>query len=142
MVHALAEIRRVLVPNGILIDIRPLADHWPVEVASSRGLEEAGRVDDLPEQVNVDVASNKAMKEVESRGWFIREQSEFFSFLYSWDTPSEMEEYIAEDWTDFAGLSDNTKRATRSAWASSDADARVQVKVKILISRWKVAKEL
>jgi hypothetical protein len=142
MVHALAEIRRVLAPNGILIDIRPLADHWPVEVASSRSFKEVGRVDDLPEQINVDVASNEAMKEVESRGWFIREQAEFFSFLYSWDTPSEMEEYIAEDWTDFARLSDDTKKTTRSAWASSDADARVQVKVKILISRWKVAKEL
>jgi hypothetical protein len=141
MVHALAEIRRVLAPNGILIDIRPLADHWPVEVASSRGFKEVGRVDDLAEQVNVDVASNEAMMEVESRGWFIKEQAEFFSFLYSWDTPSEMEEFIAEDWTDFAGLSDDTKKATRSFWASSDADARVQVKVKILISRWKVAKE-
>jgi hypothetical protein len=142
MVHALAEIRRVLAPNGILIDIRPFADHWPVEVASSRGFKAVGRVDDLPEQVNVDVASNEAMTEVESRGWFIREQAEFFSFLYSWDTPSEMEEYVAEDWTDFARLSDDAKEATRSAWASSDADARVQIRVKILISRWQVAKDL
>jgi hypothetical protein len=142
MVHALAEIRRVLAPDGILIDIRPLADCWPVEVVSTRGFKETGRVDDLPEQVNADIASNEAMKDVESRGWFIREQEEFFPFFYSWDTPNEMEEYIAEDWTDFAGLSDDTKKMTRAAWASADADARVQVKVKILISRWKVAKEL
>ena len=90
MVHALAEIRRVLAPNGILIDIRPRAEQWPVEIASSRGSKEAGRVDDLAEQVNADVASNEAMKNMELRGWFIREKADFFSFLYSWDTPSEM----------------------------------------------------
>jgi hypothetical protein len=137
MVHALDEFRRVLVPNAILIDIRPLADRWPVEVVSTRGFEETGRVDDLPEQMDADVASNQAMKEAESRGWFTREQEEFFPFFYSWDTPSEMEEYITEDWTDFAGLSDNTKKATRSAWALSDADAAVRVRVKVLITRWK-----
>lgn len=137
MVHALDEIRRVLVPNGILIDIRPLADRWPVEVASTGGFKETGRVDDLPEQMDADVASDQAMKEAESRGWFTREQEEFFPFFYSWDTPSEMEEYIAEDWTDFAGLSDHTKKATRSAWALGAADAVVRVKVKVLIARWK-----
>jgi hypothetical protein len=141
MVHALEEIRRVLAPGGILIDIRPLADRWPVEVISSRGFKEAGRVDDLPAQLDADVSSDEAMKEAESRGWFIREQEQFFPFFYSWDTPREMEEYIAEDWTDFAGLSDDTKKATRAIWASADADARVQVKVKILISRWQVVKD-
>jgi len=34
MVHALDEIRRTLKPNGILIDLRPVEDNWPVEVAS------------------------------------------------------------------------------------------------------------
>jgi hypothetical protein len=140
MVHALDEIRRVLVPNGILIDVRPLADRWPVEVVSAGGFKETGRVDDLPVQTDADAASNEAIREAEASGWFRLEQEEFFPFFYSWDTPSEMEEYIAEDWTDFAGLSDNTKKATRSAWALGDADAAVRVKVRVLISRWKKIK--
>ncbi len=137
MVHALGEIHRVLVPGGILIDMRPLANRWHVEVISTRGFTETGRAIDSPDQLYVDAASNEAMKEVESRGWFKREQEEFFPFFYSWDTPSEMEEYIAEEWTDFAELSEETKAATRSSWALGDADSRVRVRVKVLLSRWK-----
>lgn len=138
MVHALEEVRRVLVPGGILIDIRPFADGWQVEVASANEIKETGRVDDLPESVSADIASNQAMQEVESRGWFRREQEEFFPFFYSWDTPSEFEEFVAEDWSDFIGLSEEVKKATRAAWAIGDADSRVRVRVKILITKWRV----
>jgi hypothetical protein len=140
MVHALDEIRRVLVPGGILIDIRPLSDRWPIEVASTRGVRETGRVDDFPEPLSADRASNEAMNEAETRGWFEREQEGRFPYIYSWDRPSEMEEFVVEDWSDFVQLSDPVKHETRSAWASADADARVQVKVQILITRWKVIK--
>ncbi len=138
MVHALEEIRRVLVPGGILIDIRPLSDRWPVEVKSARGFEETGRVNDFPEQVNADTASNEAMQEAERRGWFRREQEEFFPYFYSWDTPSEMEKFIVEEWSDFAQVGEETKRATRSAWAIGDADSRVRVRVKIFIAKWRL----
>ena len=136
MVHALEEIHRILVPGGILLDIRPLADRWQVEVASTRGLQQTGRVEDLPEQLNADKASNEAMQEAERRGWFRRDGEEFFPFFYTWDTPNEMEEYLTEEWADFAELGEDTKEMTRSAWAISDADSRVCVRVKVLISRW------
>lgn len=141
MVHALEEIRRVLVPDGILIDIRPLAERWQIEVMSARGVQPTGRVDDLPDQVNADVSSNEAMRQVESRGWFKREQEDFFPYFYSWDTPSEMEEFIADDWSDFIGLSDEARQATRSAWAISDADCRIRLRLKMLITRWKKRSE-
>jgi hypothetical protein len=141
MVHALSEIRRVLVPGGLLIDIRPLADRWPIEVGSVRGFQETGRVEDLAAQVEGDVAAGEAMREVESRGWFEREQEERFPFFYSWDTPSEMEEFVAEDWADFIELGEAAKRATRSVWASAGAEARVQVRVQMLITRWRVRKD-
>lgn len=127
----------MLVTGGILIDIRPLLERWHVEVASARGFTETGRVEDFAEPLKADAASNDAIKEVESRGWFKREQQEFFPFFYSWDTPSEMEEFVAEDWSDFIGLSEDAKKTTRAAWAIGDADSRVRVRVKILISRWK-----
>lgn len=137
MVHALDEVRRVLVPGGILIDIRPINERWNIEVVSARGVQETGRVDDSPDPVNADRASNEAMKEVESRGWFRREREEFFPFFYAWDTPSEMEESVAEDWSDFIRLGEEAKKTTRATWAIGDADSRVRVRVKILISRWK-----
>ncbi len=139
MVHALEEIQRVLVPNGILIDLRPLADNWRVEVVSLREVKRTGRVEDLPEQTNGDLAANEAMKEVEKRGWFKREQDELFPFIYSWDTPSEMEEFVKEDWADFIELAEDTKHVTRAAWAVADGDGRVRIKMNILIARWKKA---
>ncbi len=137
MVHALNEIRQVLAPDGILIDLRPLADNWRVEVVSLREVKRTGRVEDLPEQINGDIASNAAMVEVEKRGWFKREQDELFPFFYSWDTPSEMEEFVNDDWRDFVGLEEDTKRATRSAWAVADGDSRVRVRVEVWIARWR-----
>lgn len=138
MVHALDEVRRVLVPDGVLIDIRPIMDRWPVEVVSLSAVRETGRVEDFQEQVNADIASNESMQAVEARGWFRREQEESFPFFYSWDTPSEMEKFVAEEWSDFIGLSEEAKRATRSAWALGNADSRVRVRVKILITRWRL----
>ena len=137
MVHALAEIRRVLVPDGILIDLRPLADNWRVEVVSLREVKRTGRVEDLPVQTDGDISANDAMREVEKRGWFKREQDELFPFFYSWDTPSEMEEFVDDDWSDFVGMEEDTRRATRSAWAVADGDGRVRVRVEIWIARWK-----
>lgn len=141
MVHALEEIRRVLVPNGILIDIRPLADRWPVEVRSTGAFKQTGRVTDLPLQVDGDVAANQTMKEVEARGWFEREREELFPLRYSWDTPSEMEAFIDDEWGDFIQLDEPAKMATRATWASAEAAARVQLRVQILITRCKVRKD-
>lgn len=137
MVHALEEIRRVLVPDGILIDLRPLADNWRVEVVSLREVKRTGRVEDLPVQTDGDLAANKAMQAVEKRGWFKREQDELFPFFYSWDTPSEMEAFVDDDWSDFVGMEEDTRCATRSAWAVADGDSRVRVRVEIWIARWK-----
>ena len=137
MVHALDEVRRVLAPDGVLIDLRPLADNWRVEVVSLREVKRTGRVEDLPVQTNGDVAANAAIQAAEKRGWFKREQDELFPLFYSWDTPSEMEEFVDDDWSDFVGMEEDTRRATRSAWAVADGDSRVRVRVEILIARWR-----
>ncbi len=137
MVHTLSEIKRALVPNGILIDLRPILDRWQVEVVSAREIKETGRVQDFPVGLADDEAANQAMAESEASGWFIREQEEFFPFIYSWDTPNELTEWIEEEWQDFIALDEETKRSTRSAWAVADADARVRLKMKMLIARWR-----
>lgn len=137
MVHTLNEIKRVLVPNGILIDLRPLLDHWRIEVVSKRETRETGRVQDYPLGLADDAAANKAMTEAEDNKWFIRESEEYFPIIYSWDTANEMEEWIHDEWEEFIGLDEETKRATRSTWALGDGDSRVRVKINMLITRWK-----
>lgn len=137
MVHALDEIRRTLKPNGILIDLRPVEANWLVEVNSSTGNQAAGRLNDMPMGLADDEAAFKAMREVESRRWFIREKEEEFAFFYYWDTPSEMKTFMEEEWEDFEKIEDEVYQKTKSLWAQANADARVRVRVKMLITRWK-----
>jgi hypothetical protein len=136
MVHALSEIHRTLKPNGTLLDLRPLEDSWSVEVVSGAGWQASGRLSDMPIGVADDAAANEAMREVESRGWFIQKKMEEFPFFYYWDTPSEMKEFMEEEWEDFEKLEDDVYRKTASLWASSGADARVRVRVKMLSVVW------
>jgi hypothetical protein len=137
MVHALSEIRRVLVPHGILIDLRPVLSHWPVEVKSERETCATGRIQDLPLGLADDEAANTSITHTEQNRWFAREAEEFFPFYYSWDSPSEMEEWIAEEWDEFIELDEESARATRSAWTLGDADSAVRVGVNMLITRWR-----
>ena len=137
MVHALDEIRRVLVADGVLIDLRPLGDKWHVEVFSARETRQTGRMTDLPAGLEDDNAANQAMSEGERSGWFLRESEKLFTIHYIWDTASEMEEWIDTEWEGFVSLGEETRRATRSAWALGDADSQVRVEVKVLITRWK-----
>ena len=141
MVHALREIRRVLVDDGVMIDLRPIQDRWPVEVASAHAMRETGRVHDFPSSLADDEAANRAVMKASENGWFLRDRQESFSYYYSWDTPSEMEEWIESEWQDFLNVDEETKRATRSAWALGDADARVRLKVKMSITSWQVLKD-
>lgn len=137
MVHALDEIRRVLVPGGMLIDLRPVLDRWPIEVTSARETRQTGRMRDFPLGLADDEAANRSMAEAERNGWFGREHEEFFPYYYSWDSASEMEQWIEDEWEGFIEVDEETRKTTRSAWAIGDADSQVRVQVKMLITKWR-----
>jgi hypothetical protein len=136
MVHALSEIRRVLIANGTLVDLRPLAENWPIEVISARESRPAGHVSDLPHGREDDAAANAALSKAAEDGWFRRVEEEFFPLSYYWESPREMDKYIEEEWADFTGLDDNVRKNVRSLWTLADADARVRVRLKMLITTW------
>lgn len=136
MVHALDEIRRTLKPNGILIDLRPVEANWSVEVVSSAGYQVSGRLSDLPAAVEDDEAAFKAMRAAESNGWYSKKEEKEFAFFYYWDTPSEMKEFMEDEWEDFEKLEEDVYKKTSSLWALANADARVRVRVNMLITKW------
>ena len=136
MVHALEEIRRVLVQGGTLIDLRPLAEGWPVEVCTGGGREAVGRVTDLPQGLADDEAANTAMRQGEGGRLFTRDQELMFPFYYTWDSPAEMQEFIEQEWSDFAEIRDDVWKNARSAWTIAEAGARVGIRVNMLITRW------
>ncbi len=137
MVHALEETHRVLVADAVMIDLRPLAGNWPVEIVSRRERRLAGEVEDLEAALEDDAASNAAMAAAEAQGWYRREREETFPFNYYWDSPEQMRQYLEEEWTDFAALSEDTWKKAGAIWAVADADARVRVQLKMLITRWR-----
>ncbi len=137
MVHALAETRRVLATDSILIDVRPLLDQWPIEVASQGGHIEAGRVTDLKEPLEDDAAANAAMQQAVSAATFTRELQQAVSFFYYWDTPKEMEAYLAENWSDVVEVHEDVWHSLRSSWASAGAEARVSLRMKLLLTRYR-----
>ena len=136
MVHALSEIQRILIPNGTLIDLRPMSEDRRVEVFSASRTQEMGYATVLPRELDDNAAANQAMAAAETKGWFARESDETFPIHYVWDTPREMEEWIETEWEDFIELDDELKLATRSAWTLGDGDTRVRVRIKMLITRW------
>jgi hypothetical protein len=136
MVHALDEIRRTLKKNGVLIDLRPVSSNWSVEVSSSTGYQLAGRLNDQPVGLADDEAAFDAMRDVEARRWYIKEKEEEFHFFYYWDTPSEMKEFMEMEWEDFEKLEEVVFQKTKSLWAIANADARVRVRIKMLITKW------
>ncbi|MGE5251207.1 MAG: hypothetical protein ACM3QS_13460 [Bacteroidota bacterium] len=137
MVHALGEIRRALVPGGIMLDLRPISGNWPVEVAARSGIAGCGRLADTEEGQQDDRAADGAIQEARRRGWFVLERQDEFPFWYYWDTPSEMKEFIETEWEDFEALDESVLRGVQAAWAVADADARVRVRLGMWIARWK-----
>lgn len=137
MVDALQEVRRVLTADGVMVDLRPLAAGWPVEVVSRRERKRAGEVEDLEAALQDDAAANEAMSAVEASGWFRREREETFPFNYYWDSPEQMRTFLDEEWTDFASISEDTWKKARAIWAVADGDARVRIQLKMLITRWR-----
>jgi hypothetical protein len=99
-----------------------------------------GRLSDLPEGLADDEAANHAIDEAAHRGWFTLEAGERFPLFYSWDTANDMEEFLREEWDGFVTLEEEVGRAAKSAWAVANADARVRVRVDMLINRWKKMK--
>jgi hypothetical protein len=137
MVHALREICRVLIATGILIDLRPLAAEWPVEVVSARERKLAGEVTDLPQGLADDAAANHAISQAATDGLLRREEEEIFPFHYYWDSPGDMRTYVEEEWSDFISIEESVWNNVRSYWAVANADARVRIQLSMLITRWR-----
>ena len=141
MVHALNEIRRVLIREGILIDLRPLVGRALVEIVSNNMARPVGHVNQMPDDLADDEAANRAMEEVAKRNWFVKERGAFFPIFYLWDSPNEMQKYIEEDWSDYITIEERTLKNIRSIWEVEGATAHLRITLRMLISRWKVVKE-
>lgn len=127
MVHALGECWRVLRPGGRVIDLRPLAAGWPVEIINGEMHIPAGRLNDQGRK-NIDEITDEAVREAVRRGWFEVDQKDTFEFAYYWDSVDKMRKYIEEEWASHATIPEEVlSEAHRLEGSAGD---RVQVSVR------------
>ncbi len=139
MGHALTETWRILRPGGQLIDLRPLASEWLVEVVTQDGVTLAGRIDQSPWTPNV-VAADQAIAEAVERGWFTKKSRATFQYNYYWDTAEEMQTYIEANWASVATLPDSVR--AKASHLISLAAGPVQIRVQrtmLVASYYKLA---
>jgi hypothetical protein len=98
MVHALLETWRVLRPGGKLVDLRPFADRWPVEVVVDGKDALAGRYDDSDKAAD-DAAADAAVVEILGQGWFNKESAESFELAYYWNSAEGLKTFLEDNWT-------------------------------------------
>lgn len=137
MVHALEEVHRVLAVDGVLIDLRPVADRWPVEIISSGRCWPAGRLDDLPQQLADDAASNAALDQARLAGSFVLERQETFDFSYYWDSLQEMRDYVDAEWVDFCALPGSVFEQALAIWDQIDPGGQARVRLKMQLGVWR-----
>jgi hypothetical protein len=138
MVHALHEIHRLLVGDGVLIDLRPQLEGSPFQVVADRQARLAGQAQELPSELENDLAADRAIAEAVQQGWFIKEQEGSFILYYYWDSPDELQEYVESEWSNYAAIPLEVWRNLRALWQGQGS--RVRLDLRMLISRLKAQK--
>ena len=112
MVQALDEARRVLVPHGNLIDLRPYCVEAPLEVVFDGSVEPAGLGDTSSSRPD-DLAADRAVDTVSGRGGLYKLKTEYFDCAYYWNSDKELLADLEGKWKDDVVIpADILKRAS------------------------------
>lgn len=133
MVHALEESWRVLVPEGLLLDLRPRSTDSPFEVIFPKEVKTAGLID-WSLDLEADTAADQALDEIIRVGAFTVKERDFFDFAYYWDSIDAAVTYIQEEWEGNAQLPKKVIKKARDMQASSRVQTRIRVPVKLQLT--------
>ena len=95
--HALEQARRVLVPQGILIDLRPYCDEVPLELVFNGGMESIAQLDSSSSKPD-DLAADQAFESAAQAGKLKELKSEYFYFAFTWNSVEDMQVDWEEKW--------------------------------------------
>lgn len=109
MVHALNEAWRVLIPRGIMIDLRPLSIDTSLDIIFKEKSESAGIVDMSPD-IEDDIAADHAIESVIKEGIYKGLSTECFELTYYWKTVKGMMADYRERWKNDVIIEENVVR--------------------------------
>jgi hypothetical protein len=136
MVHALRETWRVLVPRGHLLDLRPRASNWPLEVVADGQVMLAGKVDNalfVPD----DSAAESAIQCSVREGLYSLEQHVAFECASYWNTLDAMVTYQAESVNPSLTLPDDVLAKARELTATAHQPSKVRIRLSMDLVRYR-----
>lgn len=101
MVHALEEIRRLVKPTGVLIDIHPVAESSPVEIHQGGKMDLVGHLSVRQWCTDYQQADN-TLVEIVQRGLFAVEREWVFDSLTHYTSTAELRTSLKEAIAKFA----------------------------------------
>lgn len=135
MVHALNEAWRVLVPQGNMIDVRPLSIDVPLEIIFKGGRESAGMVDMSPD-LKYDIAADKAIDIVLDEAIFREIKVEYFDFALYWKTFHGMMADFEDRWKDEIILADEVIQRAKSLYKERRPKVKFRLGMRMKLSKY------
>jgi hypothetical protein len=129
MVHALDEARRVLVPQGILIDLRPYCVEVSLELIFEAGMESIAMLDSSSSKPD-DLAADKAFESAAQAGIFKELKLEYFYHAYYWNSVEDFLVDYEEKWKDDIVLPRKVIRKASSLYGKHPAGARLRARIR------------
>ncbi|MCL4871438.1 MAG: hypothetical protein KJ063_20960 [Anaerolineae bacterium] len=126
MVHALKQIRDLLKPGGLLIDIHPSGEPPPIHVHLDGQAICVGWVKEENEFISY-FQTDDALAQACQNGWFTRQSHTRFAFTTAADTIQELYEYLSQNWEDMIIEPQIISRA-EDLLRSSQPEKEVQVR--------------
>lgn len=135
MVHALKEAHRILVPHGIMIDVRPLSVDIPLEIIYRGGRDSAGILDLSPD-IDKDIAADRAIESVVKDHIFTQSKVEIFDFAYYWKTIKGMEEDLEEYWKDDVIVPEEVIQRAHMLFKKRHPQTKIRVGVQMKLGKY------
>ena len=136
MVHALKEAHRILVPKGIMIDVRPLSVDVPLEIIYKGGRESAGILDLSPD-IDKDIAADRAIECVILDRIYKESYVEYFDFAYYWKTIKGMEEDLEDYWKDDVVVPEEVLQRARMLFKKQRPQTQMRVGVQMKLGKYR-----
>jgi hypothetical protein len=133
MVHALEEGCRVLVPRGLLVDLRPLSLDAPLEIVYPDEALLAGHLDMSLDRDGT-IAADQALEAVIAQVAFETKRKETFDFAYYWDSLDEAAAYVEDNWEDWARLPEPVLWRAKNLVATRSVKGRIRIRERLQLT--------